>query len=231
MSGRLTGVGTGPGAPDLMTLRARAAVAAAPVIAWLSADGRPSRARATAADAIRDNATEIGIDMPMRTDPAAGAAAYDRGAARIAAELAAGRDVACLCEGDPLLYGSFIHLMDRLQDRFTVEIVPGLPSFVACAAIARLPLGRRTQSFGIVPATLDDAALAARLAVLDCAALIKTGRHAPRIRALLARLGLLDGAIVVAEASHDAQSVRPMAGTGDSLPYFATVLVVRETLP
>lgn len=231
MSGRLTGVGTGPGAPDLMTLRAVETVRAAPVVAYLSADGKPSRARETAAAAIRPGTPEIVIAMPMRPDPAAGAAAYDDGAARIAGELAAGRDVACLCEGDPLLYGSFIHLMERLQDRFAVDIVPGLPSFAACAALARRPLARREESFAILPATMDDDALAARLLLLDSAALIKTGRHAGRIRALLDRLGLLDGAVVVEEASRTGQVIRPMADCGDSLPYFATVLVMREKRP
>ncbi|MDF1736060.1 MAG: precorrin-2 C(20)-methyltransferase [Minwuia sp.] len=225
MSGTLYGVGVGPGDPELMTYRAWRIINAAAVVAFIGADGRPSRARSTASAAIRAGARLLPVDMPMRADPAEGQAAYDVAATVMARELAAGHDVAFLCEGDPLLYGSFIYLMARLQADFPVEVVPGLPSFVACAAELRQPLARRSESFGIVPGTLSDADLRKRLSALDSAAIIKVGRHARRIGRVLADLGLLDRAMVVEEVSTERQTVRPFAADQDVLPYFATIII------
>ena len=225
MSGILYGVGVGPGDPEQMTFRAWRIIAAAPVVAFISADGRPSRARTTASAAIPAGSRLLPIDMPMRADPSEGQATYDAAATEVARELAAGRDVAFLCEGDPLLYGSFIYLMARLQVDFPVEVVPGLPSFVACAAELRQPLARRSESFGIVPGTLSDAELRHRLSALDSAAIIKAGRHAGRIGRVLSDLGLLDRAMVVEEVSTDRQMIRPFAAEQDVLPYFATIII------
>lgn len=225
MSGTLYGVGVGPGDPELMTFRAWRLIAAADIVAFVSADGRPSRARTTAAAAIQAGSRLLPIEMPMRTDPAAGQRAYDGAATTIAWELTEGRNVALLCEGDPLLYGSFIYLMDRLQANFPVVVVPGLPSFVACAAELRQPLGRRTESFGIVPATLSDEELRKRIRTLDSVAIIKVGRHAWRIRRVLTDMGLLARAMVVEEVSTDRQRIRPFADNQDDLPYFATIII------
>jgi len=225
MNGTLSGVGVGPGDPELMTFLAWRVIGAADVVAFIGADGRPSRAQSTAAAAIRAQSVLLPIDMPMRADPDAGQAAYDLAATRITRHLQEGRNVAFLCEGDPLLYGSFIYLMARLQDRFTVEVVPGLPSFAACAAVLRQPLGRRSESFGIVPGTLPDDALRARLAVLDSVAIIKAGRHASRIAAVLDGLGMLERAMVVEEVSTERQALRPLTTVPGDLPYFATIII------
>ena len=105
MTGTLHGVGLGPGDPELITRRAARLIAAAPVIAYPSLAGGDSLARAIAADLIPEAAEEIAIAVPMTTARGPAQAAYDAGAARIAAALDAGRDVVCLCEGDPFFYG------------------------------------------------------------------------------------------------------------------------------
>jgi precorrin-2/cobalt-factor-2 C20-methyltransferase len=102
MTGRLYGIGVGPGDPELMTLKAARVLADAPVIAYLAPDSGESTARAIAASFIRADALEIVIRVPMRPGEVA-AAIYDAAAERIAAQLDAGRDVAARCEGDPIL--------------------------------------------------------------------------------------------------------------------------------
>ncbi len=123
MSGTLYGIGIGPGDPDLLTLKAVKLLQSCPVIVWpapLTGDGL---ARTIAAPHIPDGKTEIAIRLSFHPDRADTDAAYDQAASAIAAHLAAGRDVAVLCEGDPLLFGSFIYLLDRLRDQ-PVQVVP-----------------------------------------------------------------------------------------------------------
>lgn len=228
MTGRLHGVGVGPGDPDLMTIRAQKVIGACGAVFFIEADGRPSRARATAAAAIPADAEEVPVAVPMRAEPGAAAKAYDMAAARIAELMERGVDVAVLCEGDPLLYGSFIYLLERLEPAGDVEIVPGLPSFVAAAAAARLPLVRRDETLSLVPATLPETRFEERLASADCVAILKTGRHLPRIRGALQAAGMLESAVVVQDASLPGELVRPLAGLeAESLPYFALIIARR----
>ncbi len=154
MSGVLYGVGLGPGAADLITLRAARLIEGAKVIAYPALAGGESFARSIAAGLIPAGVQEIVIDLPMSTERAPAQAAYDRGAAEIAAVLEAGGDVVALCEGDPLFYGSFMYLLARLRDRFRVEIVPGVTSVTACAAAAGMPLAARNEVVTVLPGPL-----------------------------------------------------------------------------
>ncbi|EAR49584.1 precorrin 2 methylase [Oceanicola granulosus HTCC2516] len=231
MSGTLHGVGLGPGAPDLITLRAARLIEAARVVAYPALAGAPSFARAIAADLIAPGATEIAISLPMSTDRAPAQAAYDAGAADIAAHLEAGRDVVCLCEGDPFFYGSFMYLHARLADRFPVEIVPGVTSLTACAARAGRPLAARNERLAVLPAPLDDATLRARIAQSESVALMKVGRHLPRVRRLLAEMGLAGRATYVARASLPDEVVLPLEEAPDTAPYFSMILITKGADP
>lgn len=229
MTGSITGVGVGPGDPDLMTFRAAEAIRSADCIAFLQADGRPSRALTIAAGHLPAGAERLPIGMPMRPEPAAGQAVYDGAARMLAARADSGRRVAVLCEGDPLLYGSFIHLLERLRPAHEPDVVPGVPSFLAAAAAARLPLVRRSESLAILPGTLGEAELARRLAASDCAAVLKTGRHLPAVRRALDAAGMGKNAVVVEEVGGMRERICPLDGlNADGLPYFAIVLAHRS---
>ncbi len=134
--GKLIGVGVGPGDPELLTVKAVRVIGAAPVLAFIAASGRPSRAREIAAAHIRPGARELVAVMPMNGDPTGTGHAYAQLATGIIGELGQGQDVVFLCEGDPLLYGSFAHLVERLGTRFECEAVPGITSASAAAAVA-----------------------------------------------------------------------------------------------
>src|SRR5205823_13741594 len=174
---------------------------------------------------------EIAIRFPMRPGPPP-AAIYDAAAARLSAVLDRGDDVAFLCQGDPLFYGSFAGIMTRLAPRHRVTVVPGVSSLTACAAAAGLPLVRRDDTLAVVPATLDEATLTRRLAEAECAAVIKLGRHFAKLRRVADRLGLLDGAIYIEHASLPDQRIAPLAAVDPaSVPYFAMALLRRTAPP
>jgi precorrin-2/cobalt-factor-2 C20-methyltransferase len=231
MTGTLYGVGLGPGAPDLVTLRAARLIEGARVIAYPALAGGESFARSIAAGLIPATAREIVIDLPMSTDRAPAQAAYDRGAAEIAAALAAGEDVVTLCEGDPLFYGSFMYLLARLRDRFPVRIVPGVTSVAACAGAAALPLAARNEVVTILPGPLDDRVLRDRIAQADTVVIMKVGRHLQRLRALLADLGLLARAVYVERATLGAERVLTLAEAPEAAPYFSMILIAKGADP
>jgi precorrin-2/cobalt-factor-2 C20-methyltransferase len=226
--GRLIGIGVGPGDPELLTLKAVRHLSEVPVVAYVSANGQPSIARAIAAVHLPGSQREINLALPMQSLPELAQAAYDEGASRIGAELEQGHDVAVLCEGDPLFYGSFNHLLSRLVDCYAVEIVPGIASFAAAAAAVRAPMVLRSESFVVVPATLPVEPLRARLGQADAAAIVKLGRHLPKVRQVLDDLGLLERAVYVERVSTRQERIIQLTDLDASeAPYFALVLLPR----
>ena len=231
MSGVLYGVGLGPGDPDLMTLRAHRLISQARVVAYPSLAGGASFARAIAADAIPSEAREIVMDVPMTTARAPAQAAYDRGAAEIAAELDAGRDVVCLCEGDPFFYGSFMYLFARLSARFRVEVVPGVTSITTCAARAGMPLAARNERLSVLPGPLPEAELRARIEGAESVAIMKVGRHLSKIRGVIDDLGLTGRAVYVERASLPDEVVCPLQEAPEQAPYFSMILLTKGADP
>jgi precorrin-2/cobalt-factor-2 C20-methyltransferase len=226
--GRLYGIGVGPGDPELLTLKALRLLRQVPVIAYPAPEHGESFARSIVGGWIAGHQREITIRFPMQPGPPP-LSIYDAAAAALADELERGRDVALLCQGDPLFYGSSINVFSRLAGRYPVEIVPGVSSLTACAAVAAIPLVSRDEILSVIPATLEEAEIALRLVEVETAAIVKLGRHLAKVRRVLSRLGLLDSAVYVEHATLPTQRVMPLARVEpEEAPYFSTALVCRR---
>ncbi|MEH6361555.1 MAG: precorrin-2 C(20)-methyltransferase, partial [Amylibacter sp.] len=193
--------------------------------------GGDSFARAIAADIIPADAVEIVMDVPMTTAREPAQAAYDIGAAEIAAELDKGLDVVCLCEGDPFFYGSFMYLFSRLSEEFDVEIVPGVNSVSACASVVERPLVARSEVLTIVPATLPVDDLSAKIANAEAIAVMKVGRHLGKVKDILTAQNLMGFAHYVERATLPNQKAMPLTDAPDVAPYFSMILVSKGNDP
>ena len=240
MTGRLYGVGLGPGDPELITLKAARLIAEADVIAFHAGVGKQSNARRIAADLIPDGVVEEELRYPVTTGTTAhpggyaGAMAefYEESAARLAVHLEAGRTVVVLAEGDPLFYGSYMYMHDRLADRFETEVVPGVPAFAAATATVASPLVRQTDVLTILPGTLDEPELARRLADTDGAIIMKLGRTFPKVVSALRQAGRLEGALYVERASMPEERWLPVADVDpETVPYFSLIVVPGDAKP
>ena len=231
MTGRMIGVGLGPGDPELVTLKAARVIGAARVIAYPALPGAASFARQIAAPHMAPRVREIVIDVPITPARGPAQAAYDAGADRLAAALDGGDDVVVLCEGDPFFYGSFMYLHARLSDRYAVDVVPGITSVAAASAALQLPLTARNEVLATVPAPLDDDAIRHRIERADSLAILKLGRHLGRVRALLDSLGLAHSARYIERATLPEQRILPLAEAPDPAPYCSMILVTTGTDP
>jgi precorrin-2 C20-methyltransferase/precorrin-3B C17-methyltransferase len=239
MNGRFFGVGVGPGDPELTTLKAARLIGEADVIAYHSGVGKESNARRIATSLIRPGVREENLVYPVTTGTTehpggyAGAIAefYEASADRLSAHLELGRTVVLLAEGDPLFYGSYMYMHDRLSERFETAVVPGVPSFAAATASVASPLVRQTDVLTILPGTLPEDELARRLADTDGAVIMKLGRTFPKVRAALARAGRLEHALYVERASMPEQRWLPVAEVDPgTVPYFSLIVVPGDTL-
>ena len=226
MSGTLYGLGIGPGDPELITVKALRLLQDAPVIAYPAPEEGESLARAIVAPHLSAEKIEVVIRMPLVAARFPAEAVYDRAAEALGAHLEAGRDVAVLCEGDPFFYGSFMYLFARMVEHFTVEVVPGVSSLTACAAVLGAPLAARNDVLSVIPAPLDAAALKARVTEADAAAIIKVGRHFAKVRRVLVELGVSDRARYVEHATMASQRILPLEAVGENgVPYLSMILV------
>lgn len=234
MTGHLYGIGLGPGDPELLTVKAVRLIRAAPVVGYFAKAGRQGNARNIVDRWMTGEAEELPLYYPMTTEHAfdspvyasALAAFYQASVTAIAARLDAGRDVALLSEGDPLFYGSFMHLYMRLRARYAVTIVPGVTGMAGCWATAAAPMTWGDDTMLVMPGTLPLARLIERLRSTDAAVIMKLGRNFGKVRLAVHEAGLLDQAIYVERGTMAGEIVLPLAEkTDDTAPYFALVLI------
>lgn len=233
-SGRLIGVGVGPGDPGLLTLNAIVALNEADVVAHFAKAGNASNARTIAASHLKPGVEELPLLYPVTTEiPKADAAYrqalaafYDASASSIAARLDDGRVVAVIAEGDPLFYGSYMHIHVRLAPRYRTEIVAGVTGMSGCWSSIGTPIAQGDDVFTVLPATLPEYELERLLADADAAVVMKIGRNLPKVRRALDRAGRLDRAIYVERGTMANAQVMKLADKLDTpAPYFAIVLV------
>ena len=233
-AGRLFGVGLGPGDPELVTLKALRIVRQAHVIAYPSAKHGQSNARSIVSDELVSEQIELPMIYPVTTEltdhPGGYEGAisdfYDEMAKQIAVHLERGRDVAILCEGDPFFYGSYMYLHDRLAHRFVTEVIPGVPSFMAAAARLGTPLVRRDSELVVIPATLSEEELVARLSSSSAFAIIKLGRNFAKVKSALIRVGMADKALFIERATMATERVVKLSEVDPlNVAYFSLIMV------
>ncbi|MBX3568532.1 MAG: precorrin-2 C(20)-methyltransferase [Rhizobiaceae bacterium] len=232
--GRLIGVGTGPGDPELLTLKAVRALGEADVLAHFAKRGNNGNARASVAGHLKPGIVELPLLYPVTTEIDKDHADYrtqitgfyEESAAAIAAQLDAGRTVAVLSEGDPLFFGSYMHLHVRLAHRYPTEVIPGVTAMSGCWSQVGVPIVQGDDVLTVIPGTMNPFEMTRRLADTDAAVIMKVGRNLPKIRKALADAGKLDRAIYVERGTMDATSSCRLADKADDrAPYFSIVLV------
>ena len=232
--GTVFGVGVGPGDPELVTVKAAQMLGRARVVAYFQKRGNKSNALSAAERYINPEAERLELVYPYTVELsaqhpryiAALRAFYAESAARIVEHLVQGSDVAVLCEGDPLFYGSYLHLHQRLSREQRCVVIPGITSFAGCAARAGLPLVSTDRVFSVLPGTLPESELEARLERGDPTAIIKLGRNFGKVKAVLARLGRAATATYVERGTTASERIVPLLEqSGDASIYFSLILV------
>lgn len=232
--GTIYGVGLGPGDPELISLKAARLIKSATHIAYFRKAGRPGQARQLADSLLPAQAVELPMDYPVTTEIALDDGAYaamlrvfyEQCVERLLQYAWRGDDVVVLCEGDPFLYGSFMHLHRRLIGRVPVEVVPGITGMSGCWTASGTPITYGDDVLHVVPATLDEAQLCQAMQGADALVVMKLGRNLPKVRRALQTVGLAERAVYVEHGTMAQQQVMPLADKrDDDAPYFSMILV------
>ncbi|WP_437317650.1 precorrin-2 C(20)-methyltransferase [Sorangium sp. So ce385] len=233
--GKLYGVGVGPGAPDLLTLRAVRVLEGADVLALpRSSDFGASMAYRILEPVVgkqRDKERLL-LTFPMSKDPDRVRPYVDAAVDKIGDRLSRGLSVAFATEGDPSLFSTFVYVRREALRRFPgleVEVVPGVTSVTAVPAVSGLSLADGQERIAILPATYGVDDLTDVLRRFDTVVLMKIGSEMPKVTEALTGAGLLDRAVFVSKATMPEQRiVRDLrAAQGERGDCFAMVVVTR----
>lgn len=231
--GTIHGVGLGPGAQDLLSVRADRLVRGARHVAYFRKAGRPGQARRIAEGMLRADAIELPMEYPVTTeiplsDPRYNAclsAFYAECTDRLRALAQGGEDVVVLCEGDPFFYGSFMHLHARLSGQVPVAVVPGITGMAGAWNATGQPITWGDDVLTIAMATLPEEELVRRIRDTDALVVMKIGRNLAKLRRAVAAAGREHEAWLVEHAAMPDQRVTPLSEATSVTPYFSILLI------
>ncbi|UZW57595.1 precorrin-2 C(20)-methyltransferase [Sphingobium sp. JS3065] len=229
--GTIHGVGLGPGAQDLMSVRADRLIREARHVAYFRKRGKSGHARRIVEGMLRPDAVEFPMEYPVTTEIPLSDPRYNEVLSGFYADCtahldglsASGKDVVVLCEGDPFFYGSFMHLHSRLAA--PVRIVPGITGMSGAWTASGTPISWGDDVTTVLMATLPEEELARRIHDTDALVVMKIGRNLPKLRRAVEAAGKRDCAWLVEYATMADQRITPLTEATDVTAYFSILLI------
>lgn len=233
ISGTLYGIGVGPGAPDLLTLRAITLLGSVDVIlAAASPRNDYSTALETARPHVNPHAEIVRLEFPMTHDSTVLTHAWDVAAATTQEILQQGRNAAFITIGDPLVYSTFGYLSRTLQTRYpdvAIEVVPGITSFQAAAARTNTILCEGKESLLILPGINGGDTLQQGLEFADNTVILKAYKNFTAIRDALEHAHCLKNSTFASRVYlKDEMFTRDLASLPAVPPYLSLVLAKKD---
>ncbi len=233
----LTAVGLGPGDPELITLKGLRAIEAADLIfVPRSRDGGLSYAERIVSGYLRPAQTVIRLPLPMVRNADELVPAWESAADAIvsAYEQRGATKGVYLLLGDPLLFGTFIYLAERIPVRdayMQIDVIPGVTSFAATAAKANFTLATTDDRIAILPASYetDLPALKALMQQFDTVVFLKAGTVLAQLLAAVDELGLTATSIYGEKVGMPEETLETDVSVlaGQNRPYLS-LLIVRK---
>ena len=232
--GKIYGVGVGPGAVDLLSVRADKLVREATYIAFFRKVGRAGHARQIASTLLSKDVIELAMEYPITTEiPLSDqrysevlSEFYKKYSNKIISLSQTGIDLVILCEGDPFFYGSFMHIYSRVKDKCPVEVVPAITGMSAAWTATDTPITWGDDILTVLMGTLDKTTLENQLQDTNAAIIMKIGRNLPKIKKALERTGRFYDAFIVEYAAMEKQTVQRLSDYNkENAPYFSIIIL------
>ena len=232
--GKIYGVGVGPGAIDLLSVRADKLVREAKYIAFFRKAGRAGHARQIASTLLSKDVIELAMEYPITTEiPLSDqrysevlSEFYKKYSNMIISLSQTGIDLVILCEGDPFFYGSFMHIYSRVKDKCPIEVVPAITGMSAAWTATDTPITWGDDILTVLMGTLDKTTLENQLQDTNAAIIMKIGRNLPKIKKALERTGRFYDAFIVEYAAMDKQTVQRLSDYNtENAPYFSIIIL------
>ncbi|WP_299588154.1 precorrin-2 C(20)-methyltransferase [uncultured Tateyamaria sp.] len=233
-AGTVYGVGLGPGAQDLLSVRADRLVRNARHVAFFRKAGRAGQARQIVNGMLAADAIEFPMEYPVTTEIPLTDPRYNEMLSAFYADCTAhvrglaenGEDVVVLCEGDPFFYGSFMHLYTRLKPHVPVQVVPAITGMSGAWTATGAPITWGDDILTVLMGTLDEHTLLRGIEQADALVVMKIGRNIEKVRRALQQAGKYEDAYLIEFATMPGETVQKLADAeGKVTPYFSIIVV------
>ena len=226
MSGKLLGVGVGPGDPELLTLKAYRVINEADVIIVPGEEVKESIAYKIVKDILEKNpGKEIeAVSMPMTKDNNVLEESHKRAADTIISHLDKDKKVAFLTLGDPTVYSTYIYVHKLVDLKgYDTEIINGITSFVAASARLNIGLVEKSEILHIIPSSyqIEDA-----LKLPGTKVLMKSGKKLPKIKEKLREMNAK--VMMVENCGMDGEKIYKSADDINENAGYYSLIIVKE---
>ncbi len=234
MAGILYGVGVGPGDPEMLTLKALRVLRDVDLICVpISSPGKKSLALSIVQQAIDSKPVCREFLFPMTRKRKRLQEAWNNTAREIIDELTAGKDLAFITLGDPLLYSTYLHLLQEirsLKQGVRVETVPGISSFQAAAARLNLPLALEEEGLALLPAPEEKERLESVLSSFENVVLLKPPLAREHLLQTLMDKGLADSCWLIQRCGHEEEVLYQSLDTlsEEDLTDYLSLLIIKR---
>lgn len=232
MSGKLYGIGVGPGDSGLLTLKAKQILDNSRIIACpVKEKGEESTALNIIKQVVDLSEKEIiEVIFRMDKDKAKREQCRRKAAELLAGYLSEGVDVAMITLGDVSVYSTYTYVNQIVKSMgYETEIIPGIPSFCSGAAMAEVSLVEGNESLGVISSLKGTQSLEDMLGKFDNLVVMKAGGHMAEIAAILKARKLLDKTVVLSNIGMMDAYIGPM-DTDRDYGYFTTLIIKKGGL-
>ena len=226
------GIGTGPGDSSLVTVKAVETIQKLDILYTPeSKKGGESLALSIVSKYLPDGLEIKSRHFPMNFNDAEKIAAWNEIAREIVKDVKSGKNVGFVTLGDPMIYSTYVYIMERLIDEIEVETIPGISSFSNIASNQNFPLVMDREPLIVIPCTMEEEKIDYALENYNCIVLMKVYKNFKEIITKLERFGLIDSAILVSNSSQEGEVVYTNlrdVHLEEKISYFSTILINKE---
>ena len=223
------GIGTGPGDSSLLTIKAVETLQNLDTLYTPEAKkGGDSLALSIVKKYLPEDLEIKSRHFPMSNDSFEKIQVWNDVSSEIVSDVKDGKDVGFITLGDPMIYSTYVYVMERLMEDIEVETIPGISSFSNIASNQNYPLVMDTDPLMVIPCTMEEEKIDEALRKYDCFVLMKVYKKINMILEKLEKYDLIDHAILVSNSSQEREEVFTNLRDDridEKISYFSTILV------
>lgn len=232
MTGKLYGIGVGPGDPELLTLKAKRILESSEVIAIpVKVLGEHSVAMDIVEQVVDVSGKKvIEVLFSMNPDDDVHVQCRAEAGKLLTDELEKGRNIAMITIGDVSVYSTYMYINQFIEESgFETEIIPGIPSFCSGAALAKIPLMEGRESLVVIPSTQDGNLLSNALGMFENVVVMKVGGSSmQKLADAMSKKGIdISKATVLSRIGLEGEYIGPIDLSKD-YNYLTTVIIKKR---
>ncbi|MDF2594092.1 MAG: precorrin-2 C(20)-methyltransferase [Clostridia bacterium] len=229
------GIGTGPGDSSLLTLKAVETLGGLDILYTPEAEKDGGSLALSIVKPYLKKELQIKYrHFPMSFNKDEKMIKWQAVATEITEDVREGRNVGFITLGDPMLYSTYVYIMELLVQQIEVITIPGISSFSNIASSQNFPLVMDKEPLIIIPCTADEEILDTAMQTYNCMVLMKVYKNFEQIVKKIEKYGLIDYALLVSQSSLEGEKVYTDLRAIDlkeKISYFSTILINRNNNP